>query len=148
MSDDATRDPGAEGTPPAGEPDTGPANVIDLHHRVQLGLVRAVELHLLPGGDLAAASETVARLLDFTRVHFQGEETLMRLHRYPAADAHAAAHVSLLAEAVAVGHAHGLGEPAKAQEACVRLRAWLLEHIEGMDAAFDGWCTRNGVTLG
>ena len=139
-------DTGSAGAPPEGG-DSGPTNVVDLHHRVQLGLVRAVEALLGPGGDVAAASETVARLLDFTRVHFQGEETLMRLHGYPGADAHAAAHVSLLAEAVAIGHAHGLGEPGRAREACARLRAWLLEHIDGQDAAFDGWCTRNGVTL-
>jgi hemerythrin len=127
--------------------ETGPANTVELHHRVQLGLVRAVEVLLAPGGDTGAASETVARLLDFTRVHFSGEETLMRLHGYPGADAHAAAHATLLSEAVAIGHAHGLGEPSRAAEACVRLRAWLVEHIDGMDAAFDGWCTRTGVQL-
>jgi len=123
------------------------AHTIDLHHRVQLGLVRAAEAQLLPGGERSAAAETVARLLDFTRVHFLGEETLMRLHGYPGTDAHAAAHVTLLGQAAAIAEAHGAGDPARARETCGELRAWLLEHIDAMDAAFDGWCTRNGVRL-
>jgi hemerythrin len=140
---DPTNDPDT----PAGEGDAAPVHTLDLHHRVQLGLVRAAEAQLRPDGDALAAGETVARLLDFTRVHFQGEETLMRLHRYPGTDAHVEAHAALLVEAVAISETHAAGDPARAQETCGKLRLWLLEHIGAMDAAFDQWCARNGVQL-
>ena len=120
---------------------------VELHHRVQLGLLKALEVQL--EGDLHAppARETMQRLLDFTRVHFQAEELLMRLHRYPQQAPHAAAHARLLAEAIAVGHAHGAGEGATARDALGRLRSWILDHVRGMDAALDEWCTRTGIEL-
>jgi hemerythrin len=125
----------------------GTERTVDLHHRVQLGLVKAVELQLAAGGDPARAAAVVAQLLDFTRVHFAAEELLMRLHRYPQADAHAEAHVRLLAQAASVAEAHRAGDPASTRDTAERLRAWLLEHVEGMDEAFDGWCARSGVSL-
>lgn len=140
--------PADEGVAPSAHAGSPPlVHTIELHHRVQLGLVRAAEAQLRPGGDPSAAAETVARLLEFTSVHFRAEETLMRHHRYPAVDAHAAAHATLLVWAVEIAAAHGAGDPARGRETCGKLRAWLLEHIDGMDAAFDAWCTRNGIQL-
>jgi hemerythrin-like metal-binding protein len=120
---------------------------VELHHRVQLGLLAALEAQL--EGDLRAppARETMERLLDFTRVHFQAEELLMRLHRYPQRAPHVAAHARMLAEAIAVGHAHGAGERATARAALARLRSWVIDHLRGLDAAYEAWCARSGIAL-
>jgi hemerythrin len=128
-------------------PDPAAATTIEMHHRVQLGLLRAVEHHLLADADQAEAAEALARLLDFTRVHFQAEELLMKHHRYPGLDGHGVEHQRLLREAFGIAQAHGAGDLAVARETVGRLRAWILEHVDGPDAAFDGWCTRNGVVL-
>jgi hemerythrin len=120
---------------------------VELHHRVQLGLVKVLELQLAEDPRGPAARETLQRLLDFTRVHFQAEELLMRGHRYPEVDAHAAAHAGLLAEAVAIAHAHGAGEGATARTTLARLRGWFLDHVRGMDQAFEDWCARTGTRL-
>jgi hemerythrin-like metal-binding protein len=118
---------------------------VALHHRVQLALVKAIEAQLGPGGDRAAAGETLERLLEFTKVHFQAEELLMRLHRYPQAAAHADAHERLLGEAVVIGQEHVSGDDAGAAERVRQLRGWLLDHVAVMDGAFDAWCDRSGV---
>jgi len=98
-------------------------------------------------GDREGAADTLAQLLAFTKVHFDAEELLMRHHRYPGLDGHAAAHRTLYAEALAVGQAHGAGDPEAARATVVRLRRWLLEHIEGSDVAFDAWCREQHVVL-
>ena len=120
---------------------------VELHHRVQLGLLKALEVQL--DGDLLAppARETMQRLLDFTRVRFQAEELLMRLHRFPHLAPHAAAHARLLGAAISAGYAHGAGEGAAARDAVARLRSWILDHVRGMDAAFEAWCARNAIDL-
>jgi hemerythrin len=128
-------------------PDPAAPTTIELHHRVQLGLLRAMEHHLVCEGDRAEAADTLAQLLAFTKAHFDAEELLMRHHRYPGLEGHAAAHGMLYAEALAVGQAHGAGDPESARATVVRLRKWLLEHIEGSDAAFDAWCRENRVVL-
>lgn len=120
---------------------------VELHHRVQMGLLRAVEHQLVCEADPAEAAESVARLLEFTQVHFRAEELLMLHHRYPGLEAHAAEHVHLMGEALAVSQAHGAGDLPQARETVARLRSWIAEHIEGADAAFDRWCARNGITL-
>ncbi|HSN89720.1 MAG TPA: hemerythrin family protein [Anaeromyxobacteraceae bacterium] len=120
---------------------------VELQHRVQLGLLRALEAQLAPGGDRAEAGLTLERLLEFTEMHFAAEETLMRLHAYPHAAAHAEAHQRLLGEVLAIGQEHLAGDDAGASEVARRLRAWLREHILGMDGAFDAWCDQNGVAM-
>ena len=127
--------------------DLDKATTIELHHKVQLGLLRAMEHHLVCEGDREEAAETLARLLEFTKVHFDAEELLMRRHRYPGLGEHAVAHRKLFAEALAIGQAHGAGDAGAARITVVRLRAWLVEHIEGADAAFDAWCTGAGIQL-
>jgi hemerythrin-like metal-binding protein len=106
-----------------------------------------MEHHLVCESDPGAAAETLEQLLAFTRVHFDAEELLMRHHRYPGVAGHAAAHQRLLGEALAIGQAHGAGDAGTARATVARLRDWLLQHIEGEDAAFDQWCTRNGIAL-
>ena len=120
---------------------------VELHHRVQMGLLKALEVQL--EGDLHAptARETMQRLLDFTRVRFQAEELLMRLHRFPHLAPHAAAHARLLGAAISAGYVHGAGEGAAARDAVARLRSWILDHVRGMDAAFEAWCARNAIDL-
>lgn len=118
---------------------------VDLHHRVQLGLVKALEAQMAPGGDRAEAARTLSRLLDFTRIHFEAEELLMGLHAYPQAEAHAAAHRRLLAEAEAIRREHGAGDGPEARRTAERLRGWLLDHLRGPDQAFGTWCHENGI---
>jgi len=120
---------------------------VELHHRVQLGLVKVLEVQLGVDPRGPAARETMHRLLDFTRVHFQAEELLMRVQRYPGVEAHSAAHADLLAEAVAIAHAHGAGAGSTARDTLARLRGWLLDHVRGMDQAFEDWCARSGAIL-
>ncbi len=118
---------------------------VDLHHRVQLGLVKALEAQLGPGGDRAEAARTLSRLLDFTRIHFEAEELLMGLHAYPQAEAHAEAHRRLLAEAEEIRRVHGEGDGPAVRETAGRLRGWLLDHVRGPDQAFGAWCEQNGI---
>jgi hemerythrin len=120
---------------------------VELQHRVQLGLLKAIEAQLGPGGDRAEAGLTLERLLEFTEVHFAAEETLMRLHGYPQAEAHAEAHRRLLGEALIIGQEHVAGDDPGAASAAGRLRAWLRDHIVGMDGAFDEWCEKNGISM-
>jgi hemerythrin len=118
---------------------------VDLHHRVQLGLVKALEAQLGPGGDRAESARTLSRLLEFTRIHFEAEELVMGLHAYPQAEAHAEAHRRLLAQAEDLRRAHGQGDGPEARRTAERLRSWLLDHVRGADQAFSAWCEQNGI---
>ncbi len=124
-----------EGSP---EGKTGSATV-ETHHRLQLGLLGALEEILRQGKDRALADETLARFVDFTRVHFQAEEALMALAEYSETAAHAAAHSRFLAQAREVQRSTAGADPAGTLAAVAVLGAALRDHIMGFDEGFERW---------
>jgi hemerythrin len=124
-----------EGTP-EGRPGSA---TVETHHRLQLSLLEALEHILRQGKDRAVADETLARFVDFTRVHFQAEEALMALADYPDTDAHASAHGRFLAEAREVQRAAAAAEAPRALAAVAGLGTALRDHINGFDLDFDRW---------
>ena len=122
---------------------------IETHHRLQLGLLGALEEILRQGKDRALADETLARFVDFTRVHFQAEEALMALAEYPDTGAHAAAHARFLERAREVQRVAAAAEPAQALAAVTGIGAELRDHIIGFDEDYERWsATRPASTPG
>lgn len=118
-------------------PPVDPAN--DLHHRVQVGLLDALEFQLGDAGARPDAAETLARLVDFTRVHFEAEELLMKLHGYPHAAGHATAHARVLDEVRGLQLPEGAPAVSALRATLDRLRSWVVDHARTSDAAFDTW---------
>jgi hemerythrin len=117
----------------------GPGGPFDDHHQLQGALIDAWEAALLAGTDRRVEAETLARLVDFSAVHFAAEEELMAARGYPAREAHAAAHDGLLAEVRELERQAAVADRAAQLAAVHRLRRWLLDHVEGMDRALQGW---------
>jgi hemerythrin len=117
---------------------------MDVHHRVQGGLVDLLEQLLARGADRALADETLTRLVDFTQAHFRTEEHLMGKHGYPGRASHAEAHARLSETVLAIQRAHA-GGVVRGPETAAALRAWFQDHVQDMDAAFAAWCQANGV---
>jgi hemerythrin-like metal-binding protein len=115
----------------------------DDHHQLQGALIDAYEAALLDGSDRRLAAETLARLVEFTAVHFSEEERLMAERGYPGLEGHHLAHqrameqiidlekdASVVRREVSLGNIH-------------RLRRWLLDHVGGLDRAFADWLAAN-----
>jgi hemerythrin len=118
---------------------------IDQEHRLQVGLLNALEEVLRQGRDPALAEKTLRQLVDFTSVHFHSEELMMRLYSYPQHDAHALEHARLMDQVTAIAKSHQAADAAKALELIGALRTWLASHIRSMDQGFALWCTKNGI---
>lgn len=115
----------------------------DDHHQLQGALIDAYEAALLDGTDRRLAAETLARLVEFTAVHFHEEERLMAARAFPGLEVHRLAHqrameqvldlergASVVAREVSLATIHGL-------------RRWLLDHVGGLDRAFADWLRAN-----
>ncbi|MEJ2084575.1 MAG: hemerythrin family protein [Acidobacteriota bacterium] len=104
---------------------------MDREHAVEMQIVRSLQGALLDN-DRETAAELMGQLEDFTNAHFLAEQLLMRLHAYPAYEAHQQEHDRLIGELVDLRQSIESGEqdPATAVEA---IEAWLLTHIHTSD---------------
>ena len=118
---------------------------MDEEHALQLRLLREL-VDNLESGDAPAAFEVFDRLEAFTIAHFLAEELLMRLHAYPASEAHAADHAAFVRElqGVRARLADGLDEAAREDADAFARR--LLSHIASADHAFADFQRAGGAS--
>jgi hemerythrin-like metal-binding protein len=115
----------------------------DDHHQLQGALVDAYEAALLDGSDRRLAAETLARLVEFTAVHFAEEERLMAARRYPGLEAHHLTHQRAMEQILDLEKGASVARREDSLGEVHRLRRWLLDHVGGMDRAFADWLAAN-----
>ena len=91
--------------------------------------------------------ESLIFLANYVKTHFDSEEGLMTEAGYPGHGDHHAAHDALLADVEHRVQAFLSGEDADVDELVSFLRDWLINHIQGHDAAFVGWLQEHGATV-
>jgi hemerythrin len=116
---------------------------MDEEHALQLQLLREL-MQNLESGDRPAALELFERLDQFTNAHFLAEELLMRLHAYPAFEAHAAEHGQFVEELAALRARLAGGEAGDVREEADAFARRLLSHIATADHAL-GAFQRSGA---
>ena len=121
---------------------------MDREHAVEMQIVRSLQKALMDE-DLDTAGELMKELEDFTNAHFLAEQLLMRLHAYPAYEAHQQEHDQLIAELSELRHslAGGVEDPSTAVEAIER---WLQTHIHTSDEDLANYLKQSadGATTG
>jgi len=115
----------------------------DDHHQLQGALIDAYEAALLDGTDRRLAAETLARLVEFTAVHFADEEQLMAARRYPGLEAHHLAHQRAMEQIHDLERDASVATRETSLANIHRLRRWLLDHVGSLDRAFADWLAAN-----
>jgi len=115
----------------------------DDHHQLQGALIDAYEAALLDGTDRRLAAETLARLVEFTAVHFSEEERLMAARGYPGLEAHHLAHQRAMEQIIDLEKASSVVKREVSLGNIHRLRRWLLDHVGSLDRAFADWLAAN-----
>lgn len=107
---------------------------MDQEHALELQIVRSIQT-ALAASDHTKVGELLQQLEDFTNAHFLAEQLLMRLHAYPAYEAHQEEHDRLMTELQELSHNirnEASSDPAREAE---NLERWLLTHIQSSDQA-------------
>ena len=119
---------------------TAPAKVgeatIDAEHDLQMQLLDSVTLALEKGGDFSAIRYVLEQFIEFSDMHFLSEQLVMRLHSYPAYEAHLEEHTRLMKKVREIKEKVFHGETAPSLLLVRELRDWLLTHIATEDVAF------------
>jgi hemerythrin-like metal-binding protein len=102
---------------------------IDKEHQALFAMAGQLHQAMLSGSGTAVLKDLLARLINYTRVHFAHEEALMRHYQYRGMDAHAAEHRKLTEQVLDLQHKYEEGKLAITLETMQFLRGWLDHHI-------------------
>jgi hemerythrin len=106
---------------------------IDAQHKRLFELGNELHNAMTQGKGKGALSETLGRLLDYTKTHFANEERLMETHHYPDYVAHKAAHDALTSRVIQFQQDFAAGRVGITVELLQFLRDWLRTHIGETD---------------
>ena len=134
------------------KPDWGQSLMIgntsmDLEHRLQIGLIHALDEAIRAGQDRAEVAKILAQLYEYTNAHFLAENLLMRLHAYPDYQSHADEHDRLVGSLEGLRRTFESGETTMTLESIEALRSWLAVHIQGMDRRLSSYVAENGIPV-
>jgi hemerythrin len=112
---------------------------IDAQHQRLFAL--AAELHsaLSQGKGYTVLEQSLASLVDYTKVHFATEEQFMGQYRYPQAGEHKTEHDKLTAQVLNLQKRFRAGENTLSLSLMVFLKNWLEQHIAGSDQQYSAF---------
>jgi hemerythrin len=119
---------------------------IDTQHRQLFALLNAFHKASTDESDEALLGEVVGDLIDYTKIHFAFEETLLKKHQYPEIEAHQDGHSRLARQVHQFASAANFGAGLLAAELYFFLRTWLNGHIRGTDRRYSAHLHGRGVS--
>jgi len=127
--------------------DTFSINVaqMDSQHMRLMEIGNAIIEHLQKDVDLDAAAKVFIALVEYTKYHFEAEEKLMTLYRYPDTETHRSQHKDLVSQVMVHATQAGIGVvPVKA--AFMKFfESWLVQHIVDEDRKYGEFLNTKGV---
>jgi hemerythrin len=117
---------------------------MEAEHELMHDLLRELETALAAGRQ-EDVGEILSRFQDVANLHFMEEQSLMRLHAYPAYEAHRQEHANLIAELGELSRRISNGEFTNAASATAKLEEWLTTHMNTSDAALETFLEEQGI---
>jgi len=102
---------------------------IDTEHRALFALANELHEAMRNGSGSLVLKDLLSRLINYTRVHFAHEESLMRHYQYPAMNPHVAEHRKLTEQVLELQQKFEAGKLTITMETMHFLRNWLERHI-------------------
>jgi hemerythrin-like metal-binding protein len=118
---------------------------MDDQHGIIMDTMNELRQMIVQGRERRVICDQLDRLIEFTQRHFESEEQLLAQRGFPGLQDHRAAHARLMSQIqAAVEHAKH-SEDVEIQPLFHFLRAWYMEHIEGLDRQYGPWLNQRGV---
>jgi len=118
---------------------------IDAQHRNLFRIGAELNEAMRTGQGKAVLSKTLDRLVQYTVVHFDTEERLMRQHGYPELAAHKAEHDALTTKVKEFQAELESGRALITVQLLQFVRDWLDHHIQGSDQKYAPYLRQRAV---
>jgi hemerythrin len=118
---------------------------MDDQHGILMEALNQLRLSLLRGAKYRDLRLQLQRLVEFTQMHFQCEEQLLRQQGYPGVDEHRKAHQGLLDRLYKALEESNRNEVIHWNSMLEFLPSWYLDHVEQLDQPYGVWLNERGV---
>lgn len=118
---------------------------MDDQHGILMDTVNELRQQLLRGENHDRIAQQLDRLVEFTGMHFQCEESLLERHGFPGLSEHRAEHQRLLNEIKCAIEQSEHGEASDVQPLLAFLRDWYTNHVEKVDRQYSDWLNTHGI---
>lgn len=109
---------------------------IDTQHKRLFKLAAELHAAMTEGKAQSVLDQLLARLVDYTKVHFAHEERFMRQFNYPEAESHKQQHDQLTAQVLEMQKKFRGGQKTLSLSLMTFLKNWLEHHIGGSDQKY------------
>lgn len=119
---------------------------LDDQHKQLFELLDELQQATTEDREAALRREIVGDLVEYTKIHFAFEETLLSRNGYPELEPHRAAHTKLAEQVEAYAKAADGGAGPLGTDLYFFLRTWLNGHIRGSDRRYGPFLNERGVS--
>jgi hemerythrin-like metal-binding protein len=116
-------------------------------HKGLVDLVNALHDAMVKGKGKEVLESTLSNLVDYTKNHFQDEETAMEKYAYPSLLQHRLEHRKLTDQVLAFQKKYQSGEKYISIEILNFLKNWLINHIMGTDKKYGVYFQEKGIII-
>ena len=118
---------------------------MDDQHGILMDTMNELRLVAVRGSSKEQVSDRLNRLIQFTRMHFWGEEHLMEQYFFPGLAEHRTEHQRIMVQILRFSQHMRHGEKIPMHPMLDSLRKSYAEHIDGMDREYGTWLNERGV---
>lgn len=118
---------------------------IDEQHKLIVNYINEIYAALTRKDSHALIADVVHNLVEYTKIHFAVEETLMRIFHYEGYDQHKQIHDKLVQQALIYQGRFMAGDAKVGMELLMFLKEWLFDHINQVDKRYVDTFHKAGV---
>jgi hemerythrin len=118
---------------------------MDDQHGILVDTLNEARMHLVGGKNQKQLNEHIERLIEFTRLHFSCEESLLERHGFPGLAEHRAEHEQILTAILTAGSCAENDEKTELHRLLSGLSVSYLQHIEAFDRQYGSWLNELGI---
>ena len=118
---------------------------IDEQHKCLIAIMNELYTALANKSNRDLIADVLNKLVEYTKVHFAVEETLMRVFHYEDYEAHKAIHDRIVSKVLEYQGQFQAGDDKVGMELLMFLKDWLFDHINKVDKSYTKTFHKAGV---
>lgn len=118
---------------------------LDNHHQKLVSMINELHEAMRVGKGKEIMDELVAKLIDYTKFHFQAEEKYMQKYNFPGYLHHKSEHEQFTKKVSDFQQSLNSGKTIVSMDVMSFLKNWLLNHITGTDKKYGPFLNEKGL---